>query len=63
MNTRTRKCACCHTEHHPGQWWSLRNYHGFSGLYCADCYDQVRHDAQDRPVNPQGLVLARLRMG
>ena len=63
MFNSKRTCTCCGNDHSRGQWWSLKNYYGFTGLYCGQCYDLVKHDAFDRPVNPQGLVLARLRVG
>lgn len=50
-----KTCTNCGREEKRDQnraWWYLRGYFDLNGFFCPDCYDLVRHDSYDRPVNP-----------
>lgn len=36
-------------------WWHLRGYFGINGFFCPKCYDLVRHDSYDNPIDPDGF--------
>jgi hypothetical protein len=42
-----------------GTWWHLSGYHGFSGLFCPDCFDKVSHDVYGKPNHPQEVEAMR----
>lgn len=54
-------CVVCYTSEHPGQWWNLTDYHGWSGRFCADCYDKVSHDSYGNPQNPEEYTAMLLK--
>ena len=45
------------------QWWGLRNYYGFTGSFCGDCYDKISHDSYGRPERPGDHLLMRIKLG
>lgn len=42
--------------------WSLTDYFGFSGVFCADCYDRIAHDADLKPKRPAEYLAMRIKL-
>ena len=42
--------------------WRLTNYFGFSGFFCADCYDKIAHDADLKPKRPAEYLAMRIKL-
>lgn len=42
--------------------WSLNNYYGFSGVFCADCYDRIAHDSRRKPKRPADYLAMRIKL-
>lgn len=57
-----KQCKGCATQHSPGQWWYLNHYHGFSGIFCAKCYDKISHNSLGQPSRPHDFVLMLLKL-
>lgn len=55
-------CKGCGAEKAQGQWWGLNKYFGFSGRFCADCYDKISHDSYGRPNHPNDHLLMLLKL-
>lgn len=55
-------CVCCkETEDALGAFWTLKNYFGLSGVYCAKCYTKVSHDGYGRPKHPEEYIMILLK--
>ena len=58
-------CDCCgkppRDKKTPGQFWTLNNYFGISGCYCANCYELISHDAFGRPKHPEEYTMFLLK--
>ena len=60
MNEDCRICGVTRQQR-DGQWWHLRNYYGWTGLFCPDCHNKVSHDSYGNPNNPQEYTLMLLQ--
>ncbi len=65
MNSPETPCTACDktTRRSTEQWWSLRNYFGFSGDFCPDCYDKISHDSYGNPRRPKDYTFMLLKFG
>lgn len=57
------KCVACEATKltSQGQWWHLKNYFGFTGTFCPDCYDKISHNSYWEPNNPHDYLLMLLK--
>ena len=55
------QCVNCGRIEDRGQFWTLKNYFGLSGTYCADCYKLVSHDGWGRPKNQTEYLMILLK--
>jgi hypothetical protein len=55
-------CKACNT-YESDQWWSLKRYYGFTGLFCSDCYSKISHDSWGRPRYPEEHLMMLLKLG
>jgi len=56
-------CRGCSTDSQKGQWWSLNNYHGFTGSFCPQCHDKVSHNSYGQPNRPADYLLMVMKLG
>jgi len=52
-------CDFCPNENRKD--FGLRNYHGFSGQMCGECYSKIAHDGFNNPKDPKEFLLMVLK--